>query len=128
MTRLKWGGGFTLIEIMVVLAVVGILASVAIPSYADYQRRAIAREGVVALMGLATLQERTRLLTGRYANQESLLAQRQLPSRVANHFALSVVVEAGYWAMQLLPRGSYNTFQQIELDSRGQRSPAHLWP
>lgn len=128
MKYLKWSGGFTLIEMMVVLAIVGILASVAIPSYAEYQRRAIAREGVVALMGLATLQERTRLLTGRYANQAALLAQRQLPSRVANHFALSVDVEAGYWAMQLSPRAPHHAFQPIELDSRGHQSPGHLWP
>lgn len=128
MKRSRLGDGFTLIEIMVVLAVVGILASITLPSYADYHRRAISREGVVALMGLATLQERTRLLTGNYADAETLLAQRQLPRRVANHFKLNVDVHAGYWAMRLLPHFTDDAFQQIELDSRGHRSPAHLWP
>jgi type IV pilus assembly protein PilA len=39
--------GFTLIELMIVMAVIGILASIAIPAYQDYTIRAQISEGIV---------------------------------------------------------------------------------
>lgn len=46
--------GFTLIELMIVIAIIGILAAVAIPAYTDYTARAQASEAVAILGGLKT--------------------------------------------------------------------------
>ncbi len=50
--------GFTLIELMIVVVIVGILASIAYPSYRDSVRRANRSEGKALLVDAANRQER----------------------------------------------------------------------
>lgn len=50
--------GFSLVELMIVVAVVAILAGIAIPSYSAYVKRAERAEARAALLDMAQKQER----------------------------------------------------------------------
>ena len=50
----KKNAGFTLIELMIVVAIVGILAAVAIPAYQDYTARAQVSEGAATAAAIKT--------------------------------------------------------------------------
>ena len=59
--------GFTLIEVMIVVAIVGILVAVALPSYQKYIIRAARVQAQAELLELASLQEKIFLNSNSYA-------------------------------------------------------------
>ena len=59
--------GFTLMELMIVLVIVGILSSVAYPSYLNSVRQANRSEAIAELQGILAAQERYFLANKEYA-------------------------------------------------------------
>jgi len=59
--------GFTLIELMIVVAIIGILAAIALPAYQDYTKRANVSEGLTLASGTKTAVAEFHDTNGRYA-------------------------------------------------------------
>lgn len=58
--------GFTLIEVMIVVAVIAILAAIAVPNYQEYVRRGYRSEARAGLLQAAQWMERAATATGVY--------------------------------------------------------------
>ncbi|MBQ9260205.1 MAG: pilin [Neisseriaceae bacterium] len=67
--------GFTLIELMIVVAIIAILAAIAIPAYQDYTRRARLAEGI-------SLMTRTKLAVTEYFSTEGRWPQNNMEAEV----------------------------------------------
>lgn len=91
--------GFTLIELMIVVAVIGILAAIAYPSYLDSVRKGRRADAIAALLEVQMDQEKFRANNTTYANTlASLSWTSSLSSGGYYSIALSGVSGTGYTA------------------------------
>ncbi|HEY8586615.1 MAG TPA: pilin [Rhodanobacter sp.] len=94
MLRQRISAGFTLIELMIVVAIIAILAAIAIPAYQDYLIRAQVTEGMSLASGAKAAVWDFVSNTGRFPpnNQSAGLAQN---TSITGSYVSSVDVTTG---------------------------------
>jgi len=67
--------GFTLIELMIAVVVIGILAAIAVPNYQEYMTRSKRTEGMALLQEMAARQERFYAQNNNYVTNNANIGQ-----------------------------------------------------
>jgi len=105
----KRNSGFTLVELMIVVAIVGIIASIAYPSYDNYVTRSKRSDAMSALMLASQQMERYRSNPPYSYNVPALsdVFATQVPVDGGTaYYTLSLVNDAASYTLTATPTGS----------------------
>jgi len=106
--KIGWSSGFTLIEVMIVVALIALLATIALPSYQDSIRKSRRADAKAALVQLAQFMERNYSLAQRYdlnsANTAIVLPFTQAPvDSSPKYYNLTMVAAQNTYTLTATP-------------------------
>ncbi|HFC7657012.1 TPA: pilin [Neisseria meningitidis] len=106
--------GFTLIELMIVIAIVGILAAVALPAYQDYTARAQVSEAIILAEGQKSAVTEYYLNHGIWPSDNSSAGVAS-SSKIKGKYVKSVTVANGVITAQMASSGVNKEIQGKKL-------------
>lgn len=123
--------GFTLIELMITVAIVAILASIALPSYQQYIVRSKRSAAQAQMMDIANRQQQYLIANRNYADKAALTASGySLPAEVSGSYGYDVTLSTtgipGY-TLTFTPTGAQQGDGNLTLTSEGVKSPSGKW-
>jgi type IV pilus assembly protein PilE len=123
--------GFTLIELMITVVIIGILAAVAYPSYTQHIRKGTRATAQAQMMDIANRQQQYLMANKSYATKTQLEATGYaLPSEVTGKYTYDITLGAGSvptYTITFTATGAQTADGNLTLNSTGTKAPASKW-
>lgn len=123
--------GFTLIEVLIVVAVLGILGAVAYPSYTQHIKKGVRRAAQAQMMEIANREQQFLLTQRNYVPYATLTGSGYaLPNELVGKYTPSVAVGAGSvpsYTITFQATGGQASDGDLTLNSEGVKSPTAKW-
>lgn len=123
--------GFTLIELMITVAIIGILAAIAYPSYASHIIKGNRAAAKAQMLDIANRQQQFLLANRAYATKDALTTSGYaLPSEVSSRYSYDITVGTGTVPSYLITFtaiGSQTSDGNLTLNSEGVKTPSNKW-
>lgn len=123
--------GFTLIELMITVAIVGVLASIAYPSYTSYIIKGNRAAAQAQMLDIANRQQQFLLANRAYATTDTLnTSGYTLPSTLTGKYTHAVTVGSGTvpaFTITFTATGNQIRDGDLTLNSDGVKAPAAKW-
>ncbi|MDP9910576.1 type IV pilus assembly protein PilE [Variovorax boronicumulans] len=130
-SQARTSGGFTLIEVMITVAIVAILASIALPSYRQYIVRSKRSAAQAQMMDIANRQQQFLIANRSYADKTALTTSGySLPAEVSSNYSYDVTLQdAGppTFTITFTAIGSQAGDGNLGLTSEGVKTPPEKW-
>ncbi|WP_211453326.1 type IV pilin protein [Collimonas antrihumi] len=116
-------GGFTLIELMVVVAIIAILARVAIPNYRQYVQRGDRAAAMAALLQNGNWMQQQFTINNTYPVAGATLPVPTSPANGTAKYNISISVGTGpAYKLSAAPTGTADKCGTFTLDNTGAKS------
>lgn len=123
--------GFSLIELLIALVIVGILTAIALPSYNSYVKRGKRGAAQAAMMDLANREEQFLMANRNYGDKNAMIAGGfGLPANVAASYSWDIALGAGTVPTYTITFTAINaqlSDGNLTLDNAGVKGPAGKW-
>jgi type IV pilus assembly protein PilE len=117
-------GGFTLIELMIVVVVIGVLAAIALPTFLESVRKSRRADAITELNKVAQAQERWRANNPNFNNADVSSAATGLRLVAGTTVALNYTLSSGYYTITIGNGASPTTYTATATPAGAQASDA----
>ena len=123
--------GFTLIELMIAVAIVAVLARIAYPSYVSHVQKGARRSAQAQMLDIANREQQYLMINKTYASYSTLTSSGYVfPSELTSKYSPAITIGTDTlpsYTITFTATGNQSSDGDLRLTSTGTKTPSSKW-